>query len=84
MAFRRRMTSTEFDLTDGSTCVVREAVASDLQTIVALLVDDPLGLTRERADDMDRYRTAFDDISSDPRNLQVVAVHGDEVVGALQ
>lgn len=60
------MTSTEFDLTDGSMCVVREAVASDPQSIVALLVADPLGLTRERADDMDRYRADFEDISSDP------------------
>ncbi|RMB77935.1 GNAT family N-acetyltransferase [Rhodococcus sp. SBT000017] len=78
------MTSTGFDLTDGTRCSVREAVASDLQSIVALLLDDPLGVTRERADDMDRYRAAFEDISSDPRNLQVVAVHGDEVVATLQ
>ncbi len=78
------MTSTVFSLTDGSTCVVREAVASDLESIVALLVDDPLGAVRESADDMDRYRAAFEDISSDPRNLQVVVVHGDLVVGTLQ
>mgnify|MGYP005994454899 CR=1 FL=1 len=84
MTIDDRMTSTEFDLTDGSTCVVREAVASDLESIVALLVDDPLGVTRESADDMGRYRAAFEDISSDPRNLQVVVVHGDEVVATLQ
>ncbi|MDV8021285.1 GNAT family N-acetyltransferase [Rhodococcus sp. IEGM 1330] len=84
MTFHPRMTSTGFDLPDGSTCVVREAVASDLETIVELLVDDPLGVTRERADDMDRYRAAFEDISSDPRNLQVVVVHGDAVVATLQ
>ncbi|WP_230594638.1 GNAT family N-acetyltransferase [Rhodococcoides fascians] len=84
MTIHPRMTSTEFDLTDGSTCAVREAVASDLESIVAMLVDDALGVTRESADDMDGYRAAFDDISSDPRNLQVVAVHGDEVVATLQ
>lgn len=74
----------EFGLSDGSTCVVREAVASDLESIVALLVDDPLGVSRESADEMDRYRAAFEDISSDPRNLQVVVVHGDAVVATLQ
>ncbi|OZD07337.1 GNAT family N-acetyltransferase [Rhodococcus sp. 06-235-1A] len=74
----------EFDLIDGSTCVLREAVASDLDSIVALLVDDPLGAVRESADDMDRYRAALEHISSDPRNLQVVAVHGDAVVATLQ
>ncbi|WP_256983621.1 GNAT family N-acetyltransferase [Rhodococcus sp. 15-649-2-2] len=84
MTIHPRMTPTEFDLTDGSTCVVREAVASDLESIVALLVDDPLGVTRESADDMDGYRAALDDISSDPRNLQVVVVDGDEVVATLQ
>ncbi|CAH0314268.1 GNAT family N-acetyltransferase [Rhodococcoides fascians] len=33
---------------------------------------------------MDGYRTAFEDISSDPRNVLVVVVHGGEVVGTLQ
>ncbi|WP_252341981.1 GNAT family N-acetyltransferase [Rhodococcus sp. 14-2483-1-2] len=84
MAFRPQMTSMAFDLPDGSTCVVREAVASDLESIVALLVDDPLGVMRECADDMGRYRAAFEDIYSDPRNLQVVVVHGDAVVATLQ
>jgi GNAT superfamily N-acetyltransferase len=84
MTIHPRITSTEFDLSDGSTCVVREAVASDLESIVALLVDDPLGVSRESADEMDRYRAAFEDISSDPRNLQVVVVHGDAVVATLQ
>ena len=78
------MTSTEFDLPDGSRCVLREAEASDLESIVALLLDDPLGVTRESADDMDGYRAAFEDISSDPENLQVVAVNGDTVVATLQ
>ncbi|MCZ4562695.1 GNAT family N-acetyltransferase [Rhodococcus sp. IEGM 1401] len=84
MTIHPRITWMEFDLSDGSTCVVREAVASDLESIVALLVDDPLGVTRESADEMDRYRAAFEDISSDPRNLQVVVVHGDAVVATLQ
>ncbi|MCZ4517180.1 GNAT family N-acetyltransferase [Rhodococcus ruber] len=84
MAIHPQMTSMEFSLTDGSTCVVREAVASDLESIVALLVDDSLGATREVVDNVAGYRAAFDDISSDPRNLQVVVVHGDEVVATLQ
>ena len=66
----------ELALTDGSTCVVREAVASDLESIVALLADDQLGATRESVENMDGYRTAFEDISSDPRNVLVVVVHG--------
>ena len=78
------MTSTGFDLPDGTHCVLREAVASDLESIVALLVDDPLGVTRESAEDMSRYRSAFEDIASDPRNLQVVVVHGEAVVATLQ
>ncbi|MEH6796909.1 MAG: GNAT family N-acetyltransferase [Rhodococcus sp. (in: high G+C Gram-positive bacteria)] len=84
MAFHPRMTSTGFDLPDRTHCVLREAVASDLESIVALLVDDPLGATRESAEDMSRYRSAFEDIASDPRNLQVVVVHGDAVVATLQ
>ncbi|WP_231893660.1 MULTISPECIES: GNAT family N-acetyltransferase [unclassified Rhodococcus (in: high G+C Gram-positive bacteria)] len=84
MTIHPRITSMEFDLPDGSTCVVREAVASDLESIVALLVDDPLGVTRESADEMYRYRAALEDISTDPRNLQVVVVHGDAVVATLQ
>ncbi|WP_415971904.1 GNAT family N-acetyltransferase [Rhodococcus sp. 077-4] len=84
MAFHNRMTSTVFVLTDGSRCLVREAVASDVESIVALLVDDPLGATRESSDDIAAYRAAFEDISSDPRNLQVVVVHEDIVVATLQ
>ncbi|WP_256983341.1 GNAT family N-acetyltransferase [Rhodococcus sp. 06-221-2] len=84
MTFHARMTPMELALTDGSTCVVREAVASDLESIVALLADDQLGATRESVENMDGYRTAFEDISSDPRNVLVVVVHGDEVVGTLQ
>jgi GNAT superfamily N-acetyltransferase len=66
----------------------RRAERRDLADIVRLLADDPLGKDREQAPDRDgvedAYERAFRAISDDPRQLLVVAVDGDRVVGTLQ
>lgn len=65
---------------------IRLAIESDLESIVAMLADDPLGSTRERYEQPlpNSYRDAFDAISSDPNNELVVACAGDQVIGVQQ
>jgi GNAT superfamily N-acetyltransferase len=59
--------------------------APDIPALVALLADDPLGVTREAADgDLSPYRRAFDLLDADPAHVLVVAVDGDALVGTLQ
>jgi len=65
----------------------RKASSADLPEIIALLVDDPLGATREVAfGAVDQsYREAFAAIEADRNQLLVVAVDDDEkVIGCLQ
>ena len=64
----------------------RRATAADLQTIVALLVDDPLGRERETLETQldSRYRDAFAAIDRDPNQLLAVAESGGQVIGVLQ
>jgi len=62
---------------------IRRAVAADVDPIVAMLADDPLGSTRERPGDP-AYLAAFEVIDADPHQFLAVAVAGDEVVGTLQ
>jgi GNAT superfamily N-acetyltransferase len=62
---------------------IRRAGAGDVPAIVAMLADDPLGARRERPGDP-AYAEAFAEVDADPRQLLVVAVEGDEVVGTLQ
>jgi GNAT superfamily N-acetyltransferase len=62
---------------------IRRALASDVDTIVALLAEDALGAGRERPGDP-AYLEAFAEIDADPRQLLAVALLGDEVVGTLQ
>ncbi|WP_052109707.1 GNAT family N-acetyltransferase [Knoellia sinensis] len=68
--------------------MVRRATREDLPAIVALLVDDPLGATRESAGGADgeltAYVTAFEAIDADPAHALVVLDDGGEVVGTLQ
>ena len=54
---------------------VRPATVKDLQAIVGLLADDPLGVTREQWIDPlpASYLAAFEAISEDPNNELVVA-----------
>jgi GNAT superfamily N-acetyltransferase len=64
----------------------RKASAKDLQAIVLLLVDDPLGAKRERYETPlpQSYLRAFEAIDADPNNELVVATLEGEVVGVLQ
>ena len=64
----------------------RRAQASDLPAIIALLADDVLGQQREDASSPPnrKYVEAFHAIDTDHNQLQVVATHGDEVIGTLQ
>ncbi|TDC38548.1 GNAT family N-acetyltransferase [Micromonospora sp. KC213] len=64
--------------------IFREAVRSDLPTIIALLADDVLGSTRDIPEVDEAYERAFADIAADPRNQQMVAERAGEVVGCLQ
>jgi ribosomal protein S18 acetylase RimI-like enzyme len=70
-------------MTDGT---FRRAQASDLPAIIALLADDVLGKQREDASSPPnrKYVEAFQAIDTDPNQLQVVATHGDKVIGILQ
>jgi GNAT superfamily N-acetyltransferase len=66
--------------------VFRRARASDLETIVALLADDPLGRERESpaAGLHTGYRAAFAAIDADPNQLLAVAERHEHVIGVLQ
>lgn len=73
---------------------VRVATADDLPVIVALLRDDRLGATRERAPDptsglteadaLAAYRDAFAEIARDPQHEILVLEIDGAVVGVLQ
>ncbi|KRE43820.1 GNAT family acetyltransferase [Knoellia sp. Soil729] len=63
---------------------VRRATREDVPAIVALLVDDPLGATRETQGEPTAYLRAFEAIDSDPAHELVVLDDGGEVVGTLQ
>ena len=67
--------------------VFRRAAAVDLERVVALLADDPLGRARESATaaGLDpRYRKAFAAIERDPNQLLAVAERDGVVIGVLQ
>jgi GNAT superfamily N-acetyltransferase len=64
----------------------REAGRDDIPAIVALLADDPLGMTREKpgSDLPEAYWTAFEAIDRDPNNLLIVAEVDGQIAGTLQ
>jgi GNAT superfamily N-acetyltransferase len=64
----------------------RRAVPDDLETIVALLADDPLGNHRENpGTQLDTaYSDAFAAIERDPNQLLAVAERGGQLIGVLQ
>ncbi|WP_312878451.1 GNAT family N-acetyltransferase [Lentzea indica] len=63
---------------------IKRATAADVDPIVAMLADDPLGATRERPGDP-AYLKAFEVIDADPHQYLAVAVDDSgEVVGTLQ
>lgn len=66
--------------------VFRRAIRGDLEAIVRLLGDDPLGRTRE---DLSRplnprYVEAFEVLDGNPNQLLAVVDAGGEIVGCLQ
>ncbi|MFD3331188.1 GNAT family N-acetyltransferase [Streptomyces sp. NPDC058700] len=63
---------------------IRPAAAADVEAIVAMLADDPLGAQRESPDDLGPYLAAFERLADDPHQHLVVAVRADKVVGTLQ
>ncbi|MBX9424109.1 MULTISPECIES: GNAT family N-acetyltransferase [Streptomyces] len=63
---------------------IRAATAADLEAIVAMLADDPLGAQRESPDDLGPYLTAYERLAGDPHQHLVVAVRAGKVVGTLQ
>jgi GNAT superfamily N-acetyltransferase len=72
-------------MTTGPTAF-RRAAAGDLQAIVALLADDPIGSGRENSGpQLDAgYRNAFAAIERDPNQLLAVAERDGDVIGVLQ
>ncbi|QKW07838.1 GNAT family N-acetyltransferase [Streptomyces sp. NA04227] len=63
---------------------IRPATPGDLQAIVDMLADDPLGAQRESPDDLTPYRDAFTRLAEDPNQHLVVAVRDGKVIGTLQ
>ncbi len=66
--------------------LVRPASRTDLDPIVAMLSDDPLGATREDPSlpAAQAYVDAFGAIDADPNQILLVAVDEDDVLGCLQ
>ncbi len=62
----------------------RSAGAADLEVIVRLLANDPLGRGREDPGDLTPYRHAFEAIDADPAHTLWVAELEGRVVGVLQ
>ena len=65
---------------------IREADAGQLEDIVRLLADDPLGKTRERFESPlpAAYVSAFEAITEDPNNELLVGMACERLVGVLQ
>jgi ribosomal protein S18 acetylase RimI-like enzyme len=65
---------------------LRDAVETDLPALVALLADDPLGASRERAQETpsQSYRTALRAITTDPHHHLLVVELDAAVIGMLQ
>lgn len=68
------------------TLTFRRAASGDLEVLVGLLADDPLGATREkRPPPLDpRYRQAFAAIDADPNNELVVLEIDGRLAGMMQ
>ena len=64
----------------------RKATRDDVQNIVRLLADDPLGATREKYIEPlpSKYYAAFDEINSDKNNYLIVAELDKQIIGTLQ
>ena len=69
-----------------SAVIIRRARHDDVEAIVAMLADDPLGSGRERIEQPlpSSYFRAFEIIDTDPNIQLVIAEQGGIVVGCLQ
>lgn len=63
---------------------IERALKTDVEAIVAMLADDPLGAQRETPGDLSRYLEAFEIIDADPHQYLAVARRGGRVIGTLQ
>jgi GNAT superfamily N-acetyltransferase len=63
---------------------IRQATANDIQAIVDMLADDPLGATRESPSDLSPYIAAFAEIDANSHQLLLVAERDGQVVGTAQ
>jgi ribosomal protein S18 acetylase RimI-like enzyme len=63
---------------------LREARRDEVRLIVEMLIDDPLGKSREDLSDLTPYLKGFDAIAADPLNTQYVWEENGEVLGCLQ
>lgn len=73
--------------TSDATAALRRAAVTDLPSIVALLTDDRLGVSRDGADsaeDLAQYLRAFRAIDADPAHLLLVAHADGDVVATMQ
>jgi ribosomal protein S18 acetylase RimI-like enzyme len=69
-----------------SSVTIRRARRDDVDAIVRMLADDPLGSARERLEDPlpPSYLGAFEALARDPNIRLVVAEEGAAVIGCLQ
>lgn len=74
------------DMDSSPDLTFRLAGPGDLNEIVRMLADDPLGAQRETYSEplVSGYCNAFEAIRSDPNNELIVAVHGNSIVAVLQ
>jgi len=65
---------------------VRHAKSEDINAIVRLLSDDPLGAKREKFESPlpTRYLDAFRSIDNDPNNDLIVTTFAEKIVGCMQ
>ena len=76
--------SRTFDARTGDApMMLRDATPDDIDAIVAMLADDPLGRDREAPGDP-AYRAAFDAIAAQQGNALIVAERDGVVIGCLQ
>ncbi len=70
----------------GTEISFRDARRDDLDDIIELLADDPMGAKRETVSGVPgpQYRAAFDAIQADPNNRLIVALLDEEIIGCLQ
>jgi GNAT superfamily N-acetyltransferase len=69
----------------GKPLILRDARREDVPIIVRMLVDDPLGSTRERYEEPlpQAYYDAFETTANDPNNRHMIAEVDGNLVGTL-